>query len=80
MSFGFTQTGLNPGTTEFTEPQGPYLSTEEEHIHALRRGLSELLCLKLPLPPPAVAPVGWVGGRALPHTNQHRLLQGEKRV
>ena len=32
MSFGFTQTALNLGMTKFTEPQGPYPSTEEEHI------------------------------------------------
>ena len=85
MSFGFTQTGLNPGMTTLTEPLGPYLYNEEKNSSALRRGLSMSLAMKL-----------LTGGLARscgrPHTvtiarqrdlgrtltHQHLLFQGEK--
>ena len=82
MSFGFTQTGLNPGMTTLTEPLGPYLYNGEKNSPALRRGLSTSLAMKL-----------LTGGLAhdcgLLHsqsplldsrtlTHQHLLFQGEK--
>ena len=47
MSFGFTQTGLNPGKTAITEPLGPYLYNGVKNSPALRRGLSRSLAMKL---------------------------------
>lgn len=46
ISFGFTQTGLDPGMARLTESHGPYLY-KKDNIPALRRGLSTILSMKL---------------------------------